>query len=88
MASKLIPPISAHLVHHLFYRQIPHYHIYEATEAIKPVIAKYDEKLYRCRDSSTYLYEYMMLNLKLDYVKKVGNGVLRFAGIKYNEKIE
>jgi omega-3 fatty acid desaturase (delta-15 desaturase) len=78
----------SHLVHHLFYRQIPHYHIHEATESIKPVIAKYDENLYRCRDSSTYLYEYIMLNLKLDYVKKVGNGVLRFAGIKSNEKNE
>lgn len=38
--NKIHHDIGTHVVHHLF-PQIPHYHLCEATEAVKPVLGEY-----------------------------------------------
>ena len=42
---KLMHDVSIHVVHHLFYTQVPHYHLIEATEAIKPILGKHYKKV-------------------------------------------
>lgn len=33
--------IGTHVIHHLFYTRVPHYHLLEATEALKPILGKH-----------------------------------------------
>lgn len=33
--------IETHVVHHMFFTAIPHYHLVEATEAVKPLLGKH-----------------------------------------------
>eukprot|EP00201_Polytomella_parva_P009686 CAMPEP_0175059828 /NCGR_PEP_ID=MMETSP0052_2-20121109/12650_1 /TAXON_ID=51329 ORGANISM="Polytomella parva, Strain SAG 63-3" /NCGR_SAMPLE_ID=MMETSP0052_2 /ASSEMBLY_ACC=CAM_ASM_000194 /LENGTH=393 /DNA_ID=CAMNT_0016325423 /DNA_START=139 /DNA_END=1320 /DNA_ORIENTATION=- len=46
--NKIHHDIGTHLVHHLF-PQIPHYHLTEATEAIKPVLGPYYREPEKCK---------------------------------------
>jgi omega-3 fatty acid desaturase (delta-15 desaturase) len=33
--------INTHVIHHLFFTSIPHYHLREATEALKPILGEH-----------------------------------------------
>lgn len=65
--------IGTHVVHHLF-PQIPHYHLVEATEAIKPVLGKYYRQPEKSSTFPTHLWKHLLKSLTHDhYVEDEGN---------------
>uniref|UniRef100_F1L277 Omega-6 fatty acid desaturase, endoplasmic reticulum isozyme 1 n=1 Tax=Ascaris suum TaxID=6253 RepID=F1L277_ASCSU len=67
-----------HVAHHFFYTRIPHYHLMEATEAIKKLLKPY-EGAYKCKSCYDFIKEFLILNIKLEYLVGRGTGVLRYA---------
>lgn len=61
-----------HVAHHFFFTKIPHYHLPEATKAIKTVMKKYPG-VYKYQTSRDHLFQFLKMNLYLDYL--VGKGV-------------
>jgi len=45
-----------HVTHHVFFTQIPHYHLKEATQAVKPILQQYG--VYKNIDSTDFLWQY------------------------------
>uniref|UniRef100_A0AC35U4G5 FA_desaturase domain-containing protein n=1 Tax=Rhabditophanes sp. KR3021 TaxID=114890 RepID=A0AC35U4G5_9BILA len=70
-----------HVVHHLFFTKIPHYHLKEATKAIKPVLEKY-EGAYKYHINYQFLWEYNKLQVVLEYLVNSGQGIWRYAASK------
>ncbi|VDK45857.1 unnamed protein product [Gongylonema pulchrum] len=66
-----------HVAHHFFFTKIPHYHLMEATAAIRRVLEPYHA--YRCKSNYDFLLEYLALNVKLEYLVGRGTGILRYA---------
>ncbi|CAD5207958.1 unnamed protein product [Bursaphelenchus xylophilus] len=66
-----------HVVHHLFFTKIPHYHLPEATKAIQRVFERYPG-VYKRQNNFLSLYEFLRLNVRLDYLLGKGTGVLRY----------
>lgn len=70
-----------HVAHHLFFTQIPHYHLAEASDAVRRVLEP--TGLYKRRLSYDFLWKFTELNFKLKYL--VGEKVLSFAGVGNNK---
>lgn len=66
-----------HVVHHLFFTKIPHYHLPKATEAIQEVFANYPGT-YKFQSTYNHLYQFLRLNVKLDYMLGKGTGLLKY----------
>lgn len=66
-----------HVAHHFFFTKIPHYHLMEATAAIKNVLKSYN--VYRCKSNADFLLDYLTLNVKLEYLIGRGTGILTYA---------
>jgi len=64
-----------HVAHHLFFTQIPHYRLKEATVALKTLLKPY-KGLYKEQRNLDFLWLFTRLNYALDYV--VGSGVLTY----------
>ncbi|XP_024399937.1 omega-3 fatty acid desaturase, chloroplastic [Physcomitrium patens] len=65
--------IGTHVVHHLF-PQIPHYHLIEATEAVKPVLGEYYREPKKSGPLPLHLMEPLLKSLKEDhYVADTGD---------------
>lgn len=47
-----------HVAHHFFFTKIPHYHLMEATDAIRKVLAPY-KNVYKRRSCYDFLYEFL-----------------------------
>ncbi|KAE8711657.1 Omega-3 fatty acid desaturase [Hibiscus syriacus] len=58
--------IGTHVIHHLF-PQIPHYHLIEATEAVKPVLGKYYREPERSGPLPFHLVGNLITSLKKDH---------------------
>lgn len=69
--------LSGHVAHHFFFTKIPHYHLMEATMAIRSVLEPY--KAYRCKSNADFLLDYLTLNIKLEYLIGKGTGILTYA---------
>ncbi|KAI1704196.1 fatty acid desaturase domain-containing protein [Ditylenchus destructor] len=65
-----------HVAHH-FFQRIPHYHLLEATKAVKKVLEKYPGT-YRCRPCRDHLLEFLRLNNSFEYLIGKGTGVLKY----------
>ncbi|KAK0398455.1 hypothetical protein QR680_002595 [Steinernema hermaphroditum] len=76
-----------HVAHHFFFTKIPHYHLLEATEAIKKVLAPYPGA-YKRRTQFDFLLEYLRLNVKLEYLIGKGTGILMYALPENQDKIK
>lgn len=50
----------------------------EATEAIKKLLKPY-EGAYKCKSCYDFIKEFLILNIKLEYLVGRGTGVLRYA---------
>ncbi|VDN07364.1 unnamed protein product [Thelazia callipaeda] len=72
-----------HVAHHFFFTKIPHYHLMKATAAIKKVLEPYGA--YRCKSNYDFLWEYLLLNVKLEYLVGRGTGILTYAKKRKNE---
>ncbi|CAD5219034.1 unnamed protein product [Bursaphelenchus okinawaensis] len=66
-----------HVAHHLFFTKIPHYHLMEATEAVKKVFQNYPG-VYKSQNNFMTLIDFLRLNVRLDYLLGKGTGVLRY----------
>uniref|UniRef100_A0A7E4VSV9 FA_desaturase domain-containing protein n=1 Tax=Panagrellus redivivus TaxID=6233 RepID=A0A7E4VSV9_PANRE len=77
MDSALHHITDGHVAHHFFFTKIPHYHLLEATEAIKKVLAPY-QGAYKIKSNYDHLFEFCRLNLKLSYLLGRGTGVLKY----------
>ena len=64
-----------HVAHHLYFTQIPHYHLKDATKIIKEKLG--DKYLYR--DSRDFLLEFHRLKYKQWYLKNGNNNELTYA---------
>lgn len=58
--------IGTHVVHHLF-PQIPHYHLVEATEAVKPVLGKYYREPKQSGPLPLHLLDPLMKSMSQDH---------------------
>jgi omega-3 fatty acid desaturase (delta-15 desaturase) len=66
-----------HVAHHLFFTKIPHYHLVEATKAIQPIFEKYPG-LYKRQSCYNFVYEFLRLNIQLEYLVGRGTGKLHY----------
>ncbi|KAE8712031.1 Omega-3 fatty acid desaturase [Hibiscus syriacus] len=67
--------IGIHVIHHLF-PQIPHYHLIEATEAVKPVLGKYYREPQKSGPFPFYLVGVLIRSMRKDhYVSDSGDVV-------------
>jgi omega-3 fatty acid desaturase (delta-15 desaturase) len=69
-----------HVAHHLFFIQLPHYHLKEETTAIAKFLQPYG--VYKKRTSYDFLLEFCSLNLRLEYLFGEGSGVLTYPSEK------
>lgn len=58
--------IGTHVVHHLF-PQIPHYHLVEATEAVKPVLGKYYREPEKSKPFPAHLWKHLVKSFTEDH---------------------
>lgn len=70
-----------HVVHHLFFKRIPHYHLVEATNAIVPILEKYPGA-YKRQSCYNFVYEFLRLNFQLEYLIGAGSGTLKYVNSK------
>lgn len=89
---------SGHVAHHFFFTKVPHYHLAEATKAIRGVLDKYPG-VYKRRSCYHFLYEFLrfastyilkVLYFKIEYCLSLSitprnktKIVLIFCGISY-----
>jgi len=66
-----------HVAHHFFFTKVPHYHLPEATRAIRKVLEKYPGT-YKRRSCYHFLYEFLRLNVQLDCLVGMGTGLLKY----------
>jgi omega-3 fatty acid desaturase (delta-15 desaturase) len=77
-----------HVAHHFFFTKIPHYHLTEATKAIRQVMSEYPGA-YKQRNCYLNLFEFLRLNTRLDYLLGKGTGLLKYRTSKdYFKKTE
>uniref|UniRef100_A0A915DCA4 Fatty acid desaturase domain-containing protein n=1 Tax=Ditylenchus dipsaci TaxID=166011 RepID=A0A915DCA4_9BILA len=74
-----------HVAHHFFFTKVPHYHLMEATKAIRSVLEQYPGT-YKRRSCYHFLYEFLRLNLKLEYLIGQGTGLLKYNASKQHQK--
>ncbi|VDK17836.1 unnamed protein product [Anisakis simplex] len=67
-----------HVAHHFFFTRIPHYHLMEATNAIQNVLEPYKGAYKRAR-SWDFVWKFVELDSKLEYLIGKGSGILKFA---------
>jgi len=48
--------IGTHMIHHLFFTKIPHYHLIDATEALKPVLGEHYKSVKYKRNNDAVLF--------------------------------
>ncbi|CAI5447470.1 unnamed protein product [Caenorhabditis angaria] len=77
-----------HVAHHFFFTRIPHYHLLEATPAIKKALEPLKGTQYRYKNETNYdwFFKYLNYNLKLDYLTHKAKGVLQYrVGVEANK---
>ncbi|PIO65047.1 hypothetical protein TELCIR_13301 [Teladorsagia circumcincta] len=69
-----------HVAHHFFFTKIPHYHLIEATQAIKKVLEPLKDTPYGYKSETNYdfFFRYLWSNIKLDYLIHKSKGVLQY----------
>jgi len=55
-----------HVVHHFFFTKIPHYHLPEATQAMRKLFAAKYPGVYKRQSTYQFVYEFLRLHIKLD----------------------
>jgi len=70
-----------HVAHHFFFTKIPHYHLPEATVAIRKVLEQYPGA-YKQKTCYHFLLEFLRLNVKLEYLLGKGTGMLKYNSSK------
>jgi len=70
-----------HVAHHFFFTKIPHYHLSEATSAVRGVLEQYPG-IYKRRSCYHFLFEFLRLNVKLEYLVGKGTGLLKYNASK------
>lgn len=70
-----------HVAHHLFFTQIPHYHLTAATAAVRQCLQP--TGTYKKRRSWNFLARFTELNYRLKYV--AGQGVLSYVDWEVRE---
>jgi omega-3 fatty acid desaturase (delta-15 desaturase) len=70
-----------HVAHHFFFTKIPHYHLMEATKAIRGVMEKYPGT-YKRKSCYHFVFEFLRLNVKLEYLIGKGTGLLKYNASK------
>jgi len=70
-----------HVAHHFFFTKIPHYHLPEATKALQKLMSAYPGA-YKQRSCYMNLFEFLRLNVKLDYLLGKGTGLLKYRNSK------
>uniref|UniRef100_A0A7I4YKJ2 Fatty acid desaturase domain containing protein n=1 Tax=Haemonchus contortus TaxID=6289 RepID=A0A7I4YKJ2_HAECO len=69
-----------HVAHHFFFTKIPHYHLMEATQAIKKVLEPLKDTPYGYKSETNYdfFFRYLWSNIWLDYLVHKSKGVLQY----------
>ncbi|CAB3409974.1 unnamed protein product [Caenorhabditis bovis] len=69
-----------HVAHHFFFTKIPHYHLLEATPAIKKILEPLNGTAYAYKRETNYnwFFKYLYYNFKLDYLTHKAKGVLQY----------
>ncbi|KAE9421504.1 hypothetical protein Angca_004782, partial [Angiostrongylus cantonensis] len=69
-----------HVAHHFFFTKIPHYHLIEATEAIKKILEPLKDTPYGYKSETNYDFflKYLWSNIHLDYLINKSKGVLQY----------
>lgn len=70
----LMHDIGTHMVHHLFFTKVPHYHLLEATEALKPILGEH----YKL-DETPILTAYIKSKESCHFVADKGNVLVYHA---------
>lgn len=66
LLNSVMHDINTHVVHHLF-PQIPHYHLIEATRAIKPILGHHYREPHKSRFFPHHLFKELFLSLAEDH---------------------
>ncbi|KAH7695664.1 Fatty acid desaturase family protein, partial [Aphelenchoides avenae] len=67
-----------HVVHHFFPWKIPHYHLTEATKAIRSLLEEKYPGVYKRRSCYLFVLELIRINVQLEYLIGKGTGLLRY----------
>ncbi|KAI6206811.1 hypothetical protein M3Y94_00956400 [Aphelenchoides besseyi] len=70
-----------HVAHHMFFTRIPHYHLIEATSALRKVMSDYPGA-YKQKSCFFTLFTFLRLNVRLDYLLGQGTGLLKYRSSK------
>ncbi|WKY03479.1 hypothetical protein Q1695_004886 [Nippostrongylus brasiliensis] len=69
-----------HVAHHFFFTKIPHYHLLEATDAVKKILEPLKGTPYEYKSKTNYdfFFRYLQQNFRLDYLTYKSKGVMQY----------